>query len=76
VSGTYASSVSVIKDKNGIVLKQPEDVKQRWKEYFATLYNDPNPTDITVLQDLPDSTDSTSTPGILIEEVHRASRHP
>ncbi|CAF4593499.1 unnamed protein product, partial [Didymodactylos carnosus] len=33
------SECKYIKDKNGVVLKEPEDIKGRWKEYVEELYD-------------------------------------
>jgi len=43
-----------------------EAVKQRWKDYFELLYNDPNVTDRNILE-LPKNSDGL-TPRILLEE--------
>ena len=43
----------LIKDKNGNLLTDPDMIKDRWAEHFKELYNPINPTDETVLDDIP-----------------------
>ena len=44
--GTFHAKMGTIKDKNGMDLKEAEDIKKRWQEYTEELYrkglNDPN----------------------------------
>ena len=44
--------ISSIKDVDGRLLSDEREVKERWKEYFETLYNDPNPTQNNTLPDI------------------------
>jgi len=46
-----------MKDKNRKLLTQPEQVRKGCKEYFCSLYNDPNPVENSVLDELPASGD-------------------
>ena len=43
--GTFHAKMGSIKDRNGIDLREAEDIKKRWKEYTEELYkkghNDP-----------------------------------
>ena len=36
--GTFHAKMGLIKDRNGMDLKEAEDIKQRWEEYTEKLY--------------------------------------
>ena len=36
--GTFHAKMGSIKDKNGLDLKETEDIKKRWQEYTEELY--------------------------------------
>ena len=36
--GTFHAKMASIKDRNGIDLKEAEDIKKRWQEYTEKLY--------------------------------------
>ena len=36
----------MIKDGQGHLLREPGEVMQKWRQYFDTLYNDPNVVNI------------------------------
>ena len=36
--GTFHAKIGTIKDKNGMDLKEVEDVKKRWQEYTEELH--------------------------------------
>ena len=36
--GTFHAKVGLIKDRNGMDLTEPEDIKKRWQEYTEELY--------------------------------------
>ena len=36
--GTFHAKMSSIKDRNGMDLKEAEDIKKRWQEYTEELY--------------------------------------
>ena len=36
--GTFHAKMGSIKDRNGIDLKEAEDIKKRWQEYTEELY--------------------------------------
>jgi hypothetical protein len=42
---------NVVKDKQGIVLTKPVEVKARWEEHFRELYNHVNSTDDSLTGD-------------------------
>ena len=46
ITARYAPQIWVIKDGQGHLLTEPGEVKQRWRQYFDTLYNDPNAVNI------------------------------
>ena len=36
--GTFHANMSSIKDRNGMILTDAEDIKKRWQEYTEELY--------------------------------------
>ena len=36
--GTFHAKMGLIKDRNGMVLTEAEDIKKRWQEYTEELY--------------------------------------
>ena len=64
--------LSSIKDVDGSLLSDGREVKERWKEYFETLYNDPNPTQNNSLPDIPIHPNEEGEANILLCEVHMA----
>ena len=36
--GTFHAKMSTIKDRNGMGLREAEDIKKRWQEYTEELY--------------------------------------
>ena len=38
IKGTFHAKMGTIKDRNGMDLREPEDIKKRWKEYTEELY--------------------------------------
>ena len=36
--GTFHAKISTIKDRNGMDLKEAEDIKKKWQEYTEELY--------------------------------------
>ena len=36
--GTFHAKMGMIKDRNGMDLKEPEDIKKKWQEYTEELY--------------------------------------
>ena len=41
-NGTFHAKMGSIKDRNGMDLKEAEDIKKRWQEYTEELYNKDN----------------------------------
>ena len=39
IKETYHAKMGSIKDSNGMVLTEAEDIKKRWQEYKEELYN-------------------------------------
>ena len=37
--GRFQAKMGTIKDRNGMDLTEPEDIKKRWQEYTEELYN-------------------------------------
>ena len=38
--GTFHAKIGTIKDRNGMVLTEAEDIKKRWQEYTEELYKE------------------------------------
>ena len=38
IKGTFHAKMGTIKDRNGMDLTEPEDIKRRWQEYTEELY--------------------------------------
>ena len=58
--GTFHAKMGTIKDRNGMDLKEAEDIKKRWQEYTEELYrkdlNAPDKHDGVITQLEPDRT--------------------
>ena len=39
IKGTFQAKMGLIKDRNGMDLREGEDIKKRWQEYTEELYN-------------------------------------
>lgn len=39
ITGKSARRVRNVKDRNGVLLSDPDEVKERWKEHFCDLYS-------------------------------------
>ena len=53
IKGTFHAKMGSIKDRNGLDLTEPEDIKKRWQEYTEELYkkdlHDPDNHDVITL---------------------------
>ena len=47
--GTLHANMGTIKDRNGMVLTEAEDIKERWQEYTKELYKKIFTTQITTM---------------------------
>ena len=58
IIGTFLTKMGLIKDRNGIDLKEAEDIKKKWQEYMEELYkkdlHDPDNHDGVITQLEPD----------------------
>ena len=55
--GTFHAKMGMIKDRNGMVLTEAEDIKKRWQEYREELYkkdHDPDSPDGVITHLEPD----------------------
>ena len=80
ITGKRAQKVRVIKDNNGKVLTDQDQVKNRWREHFQELYNPQTVTDPSVLMEMPvGGRNGDPTALLTIEEVqaaiHRLKKH-
>ena len=48
-NGTFYAKMGTIKDRNGMDLRQAEDIKNRWQEYTEELYKEDFMTQITTM---------------------------
>ena len=72
ITGTKPTSIRSVKNKDGEVLTDDERIKDRWKENYEDLYNQPNPKDTSILQILLNNQPSENEPVILRSEVQSA----
>ena len=61
-----------VKTKDGNILTEEEDVKNRWRESYQELYNIENPYNIDILKSIPKCSNPEEEPCILREEVAKA----
>ena len=61
--------MQTVKNKEGQVLTEMEDVKRRWQESYEELYNSKNPINKEVADEIPQMPDMEQEPEILREEV-------
>ena len=47
--GTFHANLGTIKDRNGMDLREAEDIKKRWQEYTQELYKKILMTQITMM---------------------------
>ncbi len=77
ITGKKEKRVRAVKDKIGIVITDPEKVKDRWKEHFEELYNGKSTADAEMLKELPAKTEDETrmedtTPKLMREEIEAA----
>ena len=72
ITGKPSPKVNTIKNKNGNLLSDTEEIIKRWKEYFEELFNDPNESDELMIDQLQSNWDEETPPEIMIEEVEKA----
>ena len=53
VSGPTRNKTCPIKDSEGTLLKDNGKILERWAEYYCNLLNSANPTDRSVVEELP-----------------------
>ena len=61
--GTFHAKMGSIRDRNGMVLTEAEDIKKRWQEYTEELYkkdlHDPDNCDGVIIDLEPDAMQET-----------------
>ena len=75
ICGSFSPKVTTVKDKDGKILEDRKDIRDRWGEYYEKLYNERNTVDQTVLADIPTSNSQEHMEDILREEVEAAIRN-
>ncbi|XP_072043289.1 uncharacterized protein [Amphiura filiformis] len=61
--------MQTVKSKEGEILSEANDVKERWKENFQDLYNRQNPVDKEFTNNIPQMPTSAVEPDILRDEI-------
>jgi len=51
--GTINIKITTVKNKEGRILDNTEEIKQRWRQHYEELYNNGNRVDRGVLKELP-----------------------
>ena len=69
ITGKHAPQVKSVKNAFGKILTDPIEVKNRWKEYFDKLYNDPNVVMEDVLNEFPAAANKEPIPSVGEDEV-------
>ena len=75
ICGTTNARMATVKGKDGKQLNSKVEIKQRWKQHYEELYNDGNPVDRTVLEELPVINSHEQMPDIMEEEVETAIKN-
>ena len=75
ICGTFVPKLTTVKSKAGETLAEKEQIKGRWKEYYEGLYNEQNPVDETVLDELPPTNTTEHMDDFLEEEVAAAIKN-
>lgn len=75
ICGTFVPKLPTVKSKAGETLAEKEQIKGRWKEYYEGLYNEQNPVDETVLDELPPTNTAEHMDDFLEEEVAAAIKN-
>jgi len=70
ITGKSAPRVRIVKDRNGVVLTDQDNVKERWQEHFCDLNNPKTSSDEKVLDECPVGGRSAEGPaGVVREEI-------
>ena len=72
ICGTVSSGSSEIRSKDGKKIEDRDEIRGRWREHFEELYNEENPTDITVLEEMPQNSNQDRLGHILRGEIEEA----
>ncbi|XP_072039097.1 uncharacterized protein [Amphiura filiformis] len=72
ITGSKSTRMRGVKDKGGEVLTDDKKIKDRWNENYEELYNQPIPSDTSILQSLPSTSTEDIEPRILKSEVELA----
>src|SRR3984885_12289194 len=75
ICGTANTRLITVKSKEGKLLNDKTEIKQRWKQYYEELYNNGNPVDRTVIKELPICNEHEKMESILREEIEMAIKN-
>ena len=72
LTAKYNPRMQSVKGKDGKILTEEGEVKNRWKESYQEINNTDNPNNKDILDTIPVSTNLDKEPGIMRDEVERA----
>src|SRR6218665_3716713 len=72
--GTTSTKIATVKNKEGRILDNKKESKQRWKQHYEELYNNGNSVVRTVLEELPACNEHEKMLDIMESEVEAAIR--
>ena len=72
ITNKPTTRMQTVKSKDGTVLTELQDVKNRWKENYKELYNSQNPINQEMVDSIPQMPDCEEEPEILREEITSA----
>src|ERR1700733_229235 len=75
ICGSANTRLITVKSKEGKLLNDKKEIKQRWKQYYEELYNNGNPVDRTVIKELPIWNEHEKMESILREEIEMAIKN-
>ena len=75
ICGTMSTGSSIIRNKDGEKIEDREEIRDRWREHFEELYNEKNPTDVTVLEEMPQNNNQDRLGQILKGEIEEAIKN-
>ena len=75
ITQTHSPGLGTVKGEDDSVLTEPTEVRNRWKEYFDKLYNDPNEVDEEYMANIDERRNYEDIPDLLGgDEVETAIR--
>src|SRR3984885_5551804 len=75
ICGTTNTRLITVNSKEVKTLENKEEIKQRWKQHYEEIYNEGNPVDRTVLEELPVNNKEEQMMNIMRSEVETAIKN-